>query len=144
MVFHFSGATFRASDAFVAAGDIDARVKRRCAGMNLDHAGDHFPARQAEIDAVRPLALSVADIRAEVARAKTALLRDAPAGRLDQPVQMAAARMAVAEGALNHDLRLDKVLALPARADPQGIQLRRQAAHSLTRQFHPHPPFLSP
>ncbi len=60
----------------ITAGKVDAGVKRRSIGVDLDHIGDHLPAGQAEIDPIRPLALPVTDIRAEIPGAEAPGLRD--------------------------------------------------------------------
>ena len=73
--------------------------------MDLDHVGDHLPAGQAVVDAVRSLALPVADVRAEVAGPVAAGLLNALSHFLHQYVQMAAAGVAVPVSALDHHLR---------------------------------------
>ena len=74
--------------------------------MDLDHVGDHFSACQAEVDAVRSLALSVADIGAEIPGSVAACLLNSFSHLFHQNVQVSASRMAVPECALNHNLRL--------------------------------------
>ena len=117
--------------ALVAGGDEHPAVKGRGAGVNLNHARDHLTAGQAEVDAVGALAFPVADVRAVVARAEATGLSNALPGGLHQLIQMSAAGVAVAEGALDHDLRLGEILALPAGAQAKGIHFRRKSAHFL-------------
>lgn len=85
--------------------------------MDLDHIGDHFTAHKAVIDAVGPLALAVADIRAEIPGSVASGLFHALSYLFHQDIQVAAARMAVSKGALDHYLGLGKILRLPARTD---------------------------
>ena len=77
-----------AGHALVAAGDIHGAVKGRGGFVDFDHAGNHFPAGQGIIDAVRALAFPVAHVRAEIPRAVAAGLGDTFSGCFHQPVQM--------------------------------------------------------
>ncbi len=104
--------------------------------MNLYHVGNHLPTCQTEIDAVGSLALAVADIRCKISRPVPAGLRHAFSDFLHQKVQMAAARVAVPEGAFNHYLRFIQILRLPAGSYTERVKLRGQFSHFLTYQFH--------
>ena len=85
--------------------------------MDLDHAGNHLTAHKAVIDAVGPLALAVADIRAEIPGSVASGLFHALSYLFHQDIQMAAARVAVSKCTLYYNLRLRKILRLPARTD---------------------------
>ncbi len=100
--------------------------------MDLDHIGDHLPARQTVIDTVRPLALPIADIGTIVTCSITAGLLDTLPHFFYQKIQVSASRMTVTVSALDHHLYLRKVFRLPSRSDPQRIQFRRQLTHFLT------------
>ena len=53
-------------NAFIAAADKHAAVKRRGIGMDFDHIGNHIAAGQRIIHAVVPLRHPVADIGGEI------------------------------------------------------------------------------
>ena len=127
-----------AGQALVAAGDEHARVEGRGARLDLDHVGDHLPAGQGEVDAVVALAFAVAHVGAEIPRAVSAGFGRAAARLFHQPVQVAGAGVAVAEGALNKDLHLAQVLRFPSGTDAQGIELGSQLSQFLAWKHHVH------
>ena len=63
---------------------------------------------------------AIAHIGGKVAGRLAAVVVDRLHGLLDELIQMGAAGMAVAEGALHHDLGLGKILDLPAHTHLQG------------------------
>ena len=104
--------------------------------MDLDHVGDHLPACQGKIDAVRALALSVADIRAGVAGAEASGVEDALAHLFHQHGKMGAAGVGIARSAFDDDLGLGQILLLPSAAYAERIHFRCKGSHFLTDQFH--------
>ena len=118
--------------ALVAAGDEHAAVKGGGPGMDLDHVADGVPAGQGVVDAVVALGHTVTDVGGEVAGRLAAVVLHAGHRLLHQAQQMGTARVAVAEGALHHDLGLGQVLHRPAHAHAQGVLLRRDGADVLT------------
>ena len=86
--------------------------------MNLNQRCNHIPAGQRIVDSVMPLRHAVTDIGRKIPRRLTARLVRALDRRLDQSVQMRAARMTVAIGAFHDDLHF---LPFDGIADWQGI-----------------------
>ena len=127
-----------AGHSFITARQKYTAVEGRGISMDFNHVGNHFTAGKAEVDAVSALTLSVTDICAEIARAVSARVSNAAAGRLCQPIQMARSGMAVAEGTLHNDLRLGEVFRLPPGAEAQRVKLGGDPAHFLTDQFSFH------
>lgn len=121
--------------ALVAAGDEHRPVEGGRAGVYLDHVGDHIPGGQGVVDAVVALGLAVADVCGDVPGAGAPRVPDAPADLLCQLQQVHTAGVAVAEGALDHDLGLGQVLRRPAGAQPQRVQLRRDLPELLALRF---------
>ena len=70
-----------------------------------------------------PLCDAVAHIGGKIAGRLAAVIVDRLHGLLDELIQMGTAGMAVAEGALHHDLGLCKVLDLPAHTHLQRVIL---------------------
>ena len=78
---------------------------------------------QRVVDAVMTLCDAVAHISGKIAGSFAAVVVDRLHGFLDELIQMGAAGMAVAEGALHHDLGLCKILDLPAHTHLQRVVL---------------------
>ena len=126
----------------VTGGHKNTAVKRRRARVYLDHAADRVTRGERIVDAVMPLRHTVADIRGKIAGGPAARLLDAIRRAVNQLKQMSAARVAVAECALDHDLGLGQILHRPAHAHAQRVLLRRELANLLT--YHTSSaPFLS-
>ena len=116
----------------IAAGEIDTGIKRSCICMNLDHICNHFTAGKTVVDSVCSLALTVTDIGAVIARAKSTFLCNSFPYLFLQDIQMSAARMTVAIRAFHYDLNLSQIFFRPSGSDAQRIQLRRKFSHFLT------------
>ena len=93
---------------------------------------------QRVVDAVVALCDAVAHIGCKIACSLAAVGVDCLYSLLHELIQMGAAGVAVAKGALHHDLGLCKVVHLPAHADLQRIVFRCQFTHCLRTQFHDH------
>ena len=120
----------------VAAGDEHAAVVDAGVGLCLHQIHNGIPVGQGVVDAVVALCNAVAHIGCKVAGGLAAVFVDRLHGLLDELIQMGAAGVAVAKGALHHDLGLCKVVHLPAHADLQRIVFRCQFTHCLRTQFH--------
>ena len=83
------------------------------------------------IDSVMPLCNAVTHIRGKISCRLSAVLVDSLDCLFCEPVQMCAPRMAVAVGALYHNLRLCKVFHLPAHSHLQRIIFRCQCSDRL-------------
>ena len=74
---------------------------------------------------------AITHIGCEVTGRLTTIFVDSLHRLLHELIEVRAARMAVAEGALHHDLRLTEVLDLPAHTHLQRIILRSQCTYFL-------------
>ena len=108
------------------AAVIDARVR-----LCLDEVGDRIAVCERVVDAVVALCDTVTHIGCEVAGRLTTVFVDGLHRLLHELIEVCAARMAVAEGALHHDLWLAEVLDLPAHTHLQRIILRCQCTYFL-------------
>ena len=122
----------------VAAGDEHAAVVDAGVGLCLHQIHNGIPVGQGVVDAVVALCNAVAHIGGKVASGLAAVFVDRLHCLPDELIQMGAAGVAVAKGALHHDLGLCKVVHLPAHADLQRIVFRCQFTHCLRTQFHDH------
>ena len=120
----------------VAGRDVHRRVEARAVPVYLDHVGDHVAAHEGVVHPVVALRDAVAYVRGVVPGALASLIAYALDCGLDELVEMRRARMAVAEGAFNHDLRLVQILYRPSHPDLQRIVLRCQLAYPLAIEFH--------
>ena len=108
---------------FVAAGDEHAAIVDAGVCLCLHQIDDGVTVGQRVVDAVMTLCDAVAHIGGKIAGRLAAVIVDRLHGLLDELIQMSAAGMAVAEGALHHDLGLGKVLDLPAHTHLQRVVL---------------------
>ena len=83
------------------------------------------------IDAVVSLCDTVAQIGGKIAGGFAAVLVDRLHGLSYKLIEMRAAGMAVAKGALHHDLGFAQVINRPSHADLQRIALRGQRTYLL-------------
>ena len=120
----------------VAAGDEHAAVVHGGVGLSLHQIHDGVTVGQRVVDAVVALCDAVAHIGCKIACSLAAVGVDCLYSLLHELIQMGAAGVAVAKGALHHDLGLCKVVHLPAHADLQRIVFRCQFTHCLRTQFH--------
>ena len=107
----------------VAAGDEHAAVIDAGVGLCLHQIHDGVTVGQRVVDAVMALCDAVAHIGGKVAGSLAAVIVDRLHGLLDELIQMGTAGVAVAEGALHHDLGLGKILDLPAHTHLQRVIL---------------------
>ena len=121
---------------FVAAGNEHAAVVYSGVGLCFHQIDDGVAVGQRIVDAVVTLCDAVAHIGGKIACSLAAVGVDSLHGLLHKLIQMGAAGVAVAEGALHHDLRLFQILYLPAHTDLQRVIFRRKLAHCLRTQFH--------
>lgn len=117
--------------AFVAAGNVDAAVKRGGAGLDLDQIGDHFARRQRVVDAVGALAFAIAHIGGKIAGAFAAGPGASERRCLYELVEVDASGIRIAKCALNVDLGLFEIFDGPARPDPERVELWRDLTHLL-------------
>ena len=122
----------------VAAGDEHAAVVHGGVGLSFHQIHDGITVGQRVVDAVVALCDAVAHIGCKIACSLAAVGVDCLYSLLHELIQMGAAGVAVAKGALHHDLGLCKVVHLPAHADLQRIVFRCQFTHCLRTQFHDH------
>ena len=122
----------------VAAGDEHAAVVHGGVGLSFHQIHDGVTVGQRVVDAVVALCDTVAHIGCKIACSLAAVGVDCLYSLLHELIQMGAAGVAVAKGALHHDLGLCKVIHLPAHADLQRIVFRCQFTHCLRTQFHDH------
>ena len=122
----------------VAAGDEHAAVVHGGVGLSFHQIHDGVTVGQRVVDAVVALCDAVAHIGCKIACSLAAVGVDCLYSLLHELIQMGAAGVAVAKGALHHDLGLCKVVHLPAHADLQRIVFRCQFTHCLRTQFHDH------
>ena len=115
----------------VAAGDEHAAVVDAGVGLCFHQIYDGVPVGQRVVDAVMTLCDAIAHIGGKIAGSLAAVLVDRLHGLSDELIQMGAARVAVAEGAFHQDLRLCKILDLPAHPHFQRVVFRCQRADFL-------------
>ena len=123
-ILHAANAHEHGRHGLVAGGDEHSAVKGGGVGLGLHQVGDGLPVGQGIVDAVMALSHAVAHICGVVPGSLSAVVVHSPDGLLYKNVQVAGARVAVAVGALHHDLRLCQILYLPAHTHPQGVHLR--------------------
>ena len=107
----------------IAAGDEHAAVVDACVCLCLHQIHDGVTVGQRVVDAVVALCDTVAHIGRKIACSLAAVGVDCLYSLLHELIQMGAAGVAVAKGALHHDLGLCKVLDLPAHTHFQGVVL---------------------
>ena len=108
---------------FVAAGNEHAAVIDAGVGLCLHQIDDGVTVGQRVVDAVMTLCDAVTHIGGKIAGRLAAVIVDRLHGLLDELIQMGAAGVAVAEGALHHDLGFGKILDLPAHTHLQRVVL---------------------
>ena len=133
-LFEPSDAHQHGGHGLVAAGNEHAAVKAGGIGLRLHQIDDRVPVRQRVIDSVMSLGDPVAHVGRKIARGFAAALIDTLHSLLDKAVQMRGTRVAVAEGALHHNLGLVQVFDLPAHSHPERIHLRSKFTYFLTFQ----------
>ena len=133
-LFEPSDAHQHGGHGLVAAGNEHAAVKAGGIGLRLHQIDDRVPVRQRIVDSVMSLGDPVAHVGRKIARGFAAALIDTLHSLLDKAVQMRGTRVAVAEGALHHDLGLVQVFDPPAHSHPERIHLRSKFSYFLTFQ----------
>ena len=118
-------------DGLVAACDEYAAVKSACVRLRLHQIDDGFTVGEGVIDAVVSLCDTVAQIGGKIAGGFAAVLVDRLHGLSYKLIEMRAAGMAVAKGALYHDLGFAQIINRPSHADLQRIALWCKCAYLL-------------
>ena len=120
----------------VAACDEHAAVIHTGICLCLHEVHDCIAVCQRVIDSVMALCNAVTHIRGKISCCLSAVLIDGLDCLFRELIQMRASRMAVAIGALHHNLRLCKVFHLPAHSHLQRIIFRCQCSYCLRTKFH--------
>ena len=107
----------------VAAGDEHAAVVHGGVGLSLHQIHDGVAVGQRVVDTVVALCDAVAHIGCKIACSLAAVGVDCLYSLLHKLIQMGAAGVAVAKGALHQDLGLGKVLDFPAHTHLQRVIL---------------------
>ena len=118
-------------NGLVAACDEYAAVKSACVRLRLHQIDDGFTVGEGVIDAVVSLCDTVAQIGGKIAGGFAAVLVDRLHGLSYKLIEMRAAGMAVAKGALYHDLGFAQIINRPSHADLQRIALWCKCAYLL-------------
>ena len=118
-------------NGLVAACDEYAAVKSACVRLRFHQIDDGFTVGEGVIDAVVSLCDTVAQIGGKIAGGFAAVLVDRLHGLSYKLIEMRAAGMAVAKGALHHDLGFAQIINRPTHADLQRIALWGQRTYLL-------------
>ena len=135
-VLHAADAHEHGGHGLVAAGNEHTAVKGGGVGLCFHQVGDGFAVGQRVVDTVMALCHAVAHVGGKIPGSLAAVVVHAADSLFHKDIQVAGARMAVAVGALHHDLGLAQVIDRPAHAHAQGVHLRGQGTDLLTFQNH--------